>query len=320
MEKEFYNLMLSSLDGLTYQELVKIKEEIRKIDDRKKVANILEEQQYVTCGHCGSSSYVKYGRRNDLQRYKCKKCGKTFNQLTSTPLARLRKKGRWFVYSDCLNNGLTLRISSMFTGVAMSTAFRWRHRLLTNTQQLHPSSMNGVVESAETYFRYSEKGSRKPSELAVEVNKEAPKVYVFSNRDRNQNQTNEILMDFSPEKVSETQMLKIAKDILFVSDSREFYRSLAQKFNLRQGVLNLKKGELIKKQVVHLNNINDYFVRLHDWMKRFNGVATKYLVNYLGWFRELDEHNMKTPIETRLFRAKSIFSKPYQPIIEQNLP
>jgi transposase-like protein len=316
MEKESYKQMLSSLEGLTHQELVKLKEEIQKIDDRKKVANILEYKENVTCGHCGSAKHVRYGRRNDLQRYKCSKCGKTFNQLTGTPLARLRKKGRWFVYSDCLNNGLTLKMSSMFTEVAMSTAFRWRHRLLANTQDLQPTSMNGVVESAETYFRYSEKGSRKPSEQTVEVNKNASKVYVLSNRDRNQNQSNEILMNLKSDNVSSSIMGMIANDILYVSDDKKFYKTLASRFQLRQGVLRVNSGEVIKKQVVHLNNINDYFKRLHDWMKRFNGVATKYLVNYLGWFRELDEHNMKTPNETRLIRAKSIRTMPYLAQIE----
>jgi transposase-like protein len=316
MEKQLYEKMLENIGSLSFQELEKLKVFIQKIDDRKKVANLLEYNDYVTCGHCGSSNFVKYGRRNDLQRYKCKRCDKTFNQLTGTPLARLRKKGRWFLYSDCLNNGLTLRQSSSLTGVAMSTSFRWRHRLLANTTELCPSSMNGVVESSETYFRYSEKGKRRPNENAIEVNKNASKVYVFSNRDRNRNQNNEILFEFESEKVSDSTMKLIANDILYVSSDKSFYKLLASKYKFRQGVLNVRQGELSKKQVVHLNNINDYFNRLHDWMKRFNGVATKYLENYLGWFRELDEHNMKTPIETRLIRAKSIITKPYLPKIE----
>ena len=30
-------------------------------------------------------------------------------------------------------------------------------------------------------------------------------------------------------------------------------------------------------------NVNAYHSRLNIWMVRFHGVATKYLVNYLGW-------------------------------------
>ncbi len=38
--------------------------------------------------------------------------------------------------------------------------------------------------------------------------------------------------------------------------------------------------------VVHL--INAYISRLKRWMRRFNGVATRYLDNYLGWWRMID--------------------------------
>jgi transposase-like protein len=316
MKTTTYNKLISNLVKLNRKEFKNLKTEIKKIDDKKKVANILEYKDYVTCGHCGSTKHVKHGIRNDLQRYKCRKCGKTFNQLTGTPLARLRKKGRWFTYSECLNKGYTLIKSALVTEISESTSFRWRHRLLKNLQDLQPKGLNGVVESCETYFRYSEKGRRNPSEMAIEVNKNAPKVYVVSNRDRNRNISNQILFELKSELVDPNLTNLIAKDILYISNNQKFYNDIAQSYNLRHGSLDSKKGEVVKKQIVHLKNIKDYNERLHDWMKRFRGVATKYLINYLGWFRELDEHTMSTPIKTRLIRAKSIATRPYQPKIE----
>jgi len=35
-------------------------------------------------------------------------------------------------------------------------------------------------------------------------------------------------------------------------------------------------------------NVNAFDSRLKNWIRRFNGVATKYLDSYLGWFRTLD--------------------------------
>ena len=46
--------------------------------------------------------------------------------------------------------------------------------------------------------------------------------------------------------------------------------------------------------VEHIQNVNAYDSRLKLWMRRFHGVATKYLDNYLGWRRWLErwgEHN-----------------------------
>lgn len=40
--------------------------------------------------------------------------------------------------------------------------------------------------------------------------------------------------------------------------------------------------------VYHIQNVNAYDSRLKTWMKRFHGVATKYLENYLGWRQELE--------------------------------
>ena len=42
--------------------------------------------------------------------------------------------------------------------------------------------------------------------------------------------------------------------------------------------------------------VNAYDSRLKQWMVRFNGVATKYLPNYLGWRRLLEhEREQLTP-------------------------
>ena len=38
----------------------------------------------------------------------------------------------------------------------------------------------------------------------------------------------------------------------------------------------------------HIQNVNAYHSRLKTWARRFYGVATHYLENYLGWFRALD--------------------------------
>ena len=38
----------------------------------------------------------------------------------------------------------------------------------------------------------------------------------------------------------------------------------------------------------HIQSVNAYISRLERWMRRFNGVATRYLDTYLGWSRMSD--------------------------------
>ncbi len=41
-------------------------------------------------------------------------------------------------------------------------------------------------------------------------------------------------------------------------------------------------GEHMHEKVLHIQNVNSYVSRFKKWLDRFNGVATKYLQNYLG--------------------------------------
>ena len=54
--------------------------------------------------------------------------------------------------------------------------------------------------------------------------------------------------------------------------------------------LNAKAGVRVKRGIFHIQNVNGHHSRLKGWMRRFNGVATRWLDNYLGWFRFIDRH------------------------------
>jgi transposase-like protein len=74
-----------------------------------------------TCPRCTSIGPVRNGQSDGLQRYKCRACGKTFNALTGTPLARLRQKGKWLGQAKALADGLTVRRAAEELNVAPST-------------------------------------------------------------------------------------------------------------------------------------------------------------------------------------------------------
>src|SRR5271170_7368303 len=47
------------------------------------------------CPHCAGHAIIGWGCSHGLLRFRCKSCGRTFNALTKTPMARLRKRDRW---------------------------------------------------------------------------------------------------------------------------------------------------------------------------------------------------------------------------------
>ena len=82
------------------------------------------------CLYCKSSNVKKWGRQSGLQRMRCFDCGKSFNALTGTPLAHLRKKDEWLKMAAALKDGLTVKDTAKKCNSCISTAFRWRHRFL----------------------------------------------------------------------------------------------------------------------------------------------------------------------------------------------
>ena len=51
---------------------------------------------------------VGWGRSHGLLRFRCKSCGRTFNTLTRTPMAHLRKKDRWLDHARAMIEGKKL--------------------------------------------------------------------------------------------------------------------------------------------------------------------------------------------------------------------
>src|SRR3954453_20405027 len=110
------------------------------------------------CTHCGAERLQRWGHASGLRRYRCQACHKTFNALTGTSLARLRKKACWLRYGEALAAGVSLAKAAAHCGVHLTTSFRWRHRFLRAAAR---EALGGVVEADETFFRRSHKGSRR---------------------------------------------------------------------------------------------------------------------------------------------------------------
>jgi transposase-like protein len=112
------------------------------------------------CPHCASREIVGWGRSNGLLRFRCKSCGRTFNALTKTPMAHLRKKEKWLDHARAMIEGKSLAKTAELCGVHPTTAFRWRHRFLRAPSDDKPRRLSGIVEADETFILESFKGRR----------------------------------------------------------------------------------------------------------------------------------------------------------------
>jgi transposase-like protein len=118
----------------------------------------VERVESQGCPHCAGREIVGWGRSNGLLRFRCKSCGRTFNALTKTPMAHLRKKERWLDHAQAMIEGMSLAKTAKLCGVHPTTAFRWRHRFLRAPADDKPRTLSGIVEADETFILESFKG------------------------------------------------------------------------------------------------------------------------------------------------------------------
>jgi transposase-like protein len=257
------------------------------------------------CPRCGCARAHRCGQASGLQRFRCLGCRRSYNALTGTPLARLRKKEHWLAYLQCVLESRTVREAARVVGVHRTTSFRWRHRFVPGAMRDRPATLAAIVEADETYRLESQKGSRHMTRTPRKRGGAATKRGISNEldcllvaRDRS-GQT----LDFHTGRgqVTAAQLDACLKpvlpaDVLLISDSALSYRHFASQAGITHETVNLKAG-VRARGAIHLQNVNAWHARFKSWLVRFRGVASRYLINYSGWQRILDERRLTTPAQ-----------------------
>ena len=95
------------MDDLTVDQRLELEEVLAGRPPRAAVTAVIETSpgDERRCPHCGHGASVGCGQADGLRRFRCKGCGRSFNALTGTSLARLRKKACWLRYGEALAAG-----------------------------------------------------------------------------------------------------------------------------------------------------------------------------------------------------------------------
>lgn len=304
MDARSFDMFTKLFSTLSSRQLNKVGTILEHQAADAKATAILEKAAAANleCPRCRSKLFYGHGKAHSLQRYRCRICSKTFNALTGTPLSRLRHKGKWLRYMDCLLMATTVRRAAIAVGVHKNTSFRWRHRFLTLPKTDRPSQLSGIAEADEIYFLESEKGARdiqraprKRGGSASTRGTSDEQICVLVARDRT-GQTLDFVTGRGP--VSKLQLRRclapvLAKDTLLVSDGNASYRYFARDAGISHEAVNISKGIRVRG-AIHVQNVNAYHSRFRGWMARFHGVATHYLPNYLGWRWAVDSQRIAT--------------------------
>ena len=104
----------------------------------------------MNCRHCESPKTRKNGNNNGIQRYKCKNCGKTFNE-TPPKFSEKTKQDALLMY---LNN-TGIRKIALFLGTSPPTILNWLKQKHVILQKMLQDFQPNVSENADIIERVS---------------------------------------------------------------------------------------------------------------------------------------------------------------------
>ncbi len=285
----------------------------------------------LKCPKCGHSKLNKNGITNNRQRFICKKCRITFDERSFSPLSNTKLSlETWSKYCQYMIEGGSIRECAKRASVSVPTSFFMRHRILdilnltlknqvfaglvfADIQFLNESfkgkSINQSIEE-EKYFSnfYKNKWTSgksifmnyKPFSKNTVQNIKPTQVMINTAMDTNGHILTRIAEKgpFKPNsgKKSDT-MLSFFEDR--VSENTTLCAFDGGKYKYVASLLNIKFKKAksrMREDIYTVNHVFQYNLHLKKWLANFNGVATKYLNNYLSWYTFLSRFKNLTKV------------------------
>ena len=112
-----FEVLLRLIERLSLEQRTRLGRALASASGESEAVRLLEAAFLAAprCPHCAGTALQRWGHASGLRRYRCTACRRTFNALTGTSLARLRKKACWLAYGEALAAGMTVNSSPLRT-------------------------------------------------------------------------------------------------------------------------------------------------------------------------------------------------------------
>lgn len=293
-----YQQILSAIRSLPEKDRGKLIDELTVKPGKQNFISIRREKllnKQVGCPHCNNFRYYRYGKDKGSMRFKCKDCNRTFTEYTGTWMAGLHRKDLVNSYLEQMHRQQSLDKIKMSLHINKKTAFDWRHKILSSFEDVEKKNFNGIVESDETFFLQSDKGNKKLNRKGRKrgggsskrgVSDEQVAVIVTADRKGSMDLTVATLGRIEKKDIENAIGNRINEGSILCTDGHVSYKGFAKDNYLSQVVLRADLKQHVKQGVYHIQNVNSLHNNVKKWIDyTFWGVSTKYLQNYLNWFR-----------------------------------
>jgi len=294
MKKQSLVQILETLNATEKIELLALlkSQEEPKVD-LKSIRQEVAKDSAITCPKCQSQSIVGQGQYRNRKRYMCKDCNSTFNEMSGTVMAGLKKPDKFQQSVELLIDSISIRKVAIKLGISMHTAFDWRHKVLSGLTSVASTKMEGLVECDVKQMSISQKGDKhlnrplykRPSDRKTKRGVSNDKISIVVSTDRKGNSQMQVAKvgRIDRDSLERTVGLLIDKDNILCSDSHPSIIAWAKEKHIEHHTFIANKQK-IKDKVYHVQYVNSLDSLLERWLIKFFGISSKYLQNYLSWF------------------------------------
>lgn len=226
----------------------------------------------LSCPKCTSLSYRRHGKHLGIQRYCCKICGKTFKETVNTPLHWIHNKSLIPRYIQSMTDQFSIRAAAKELDISASTAFRWRHKLLSSLIAKRPAFSGSPTGIAQILTPHSFKGKRTVPETKLPC---CSTIIITDGSGRVS--LNHLRQKNRPLETSKWLESAVPVQSFLASPPISWINNAARATGRKMILYSAEKKRL-------LSNTRKTILQIHDWMARFRGVASKYLHQYWNWF------------------------------------
>lgn len=264
---------------------------------KKEIYSSRYVKPFFCCPHCGSIHFIKFGKYNDIQRYKCKDCRKTFSNTTNSVWKYCKKPcEKWIQFTEFLMQSKTLKYCAEKLDISIATAFHWRHKFLHGVDKNAPENFKNIVFLGKDYLGISNKGSK--GKAYQYKDKFCKRYDLFRTAvimgilyDTNDSMSIKVLgLDRQWKDYEDKIFAKIDEKAYVKSIDGRYLKEYVIKHNkklplkLRKSLQYDPHSYYLRDNIVCSKEILNCSLNLNRWLGKFKGVASKYLNHYCSLF------------------------------------
>ncbi len=233
--------------------------------------DIYKHKKIECCPICGGNKYIKYGSYKEIQRYKCKECGKTFSNTTNSIWYYSKKElNVWIKFIQLTIEKKSLRKCAKKLHISLATAFFWRHKILHGLKlDIIPNELKGNVHINKTIVIENFKGCRNITKTQRE------NIWIYAAKgDEDSMVVMPLFKRCWNKKIFDEKIYsKIKKRSYIVPYNDRYIVHIAKEHNKK-----------IVKEIKEDARVGYIMMNIMKWFSKYKGVATKYLEEYLSFY------------------------------------